>query len=83
MCEEPKVLPERVMITIDITEAGDITCWTASHLDGRVIEDWRLTGRFTSAAFSHTWEVGAEAYVAIRDILRFLTEDDWEPGTVM
>jgi hypothetical protein len=71
------------MITIDITERGDITCWTASNLDGRVIEDWRRTGQFTSAAFSHTWEVGMEAYTTIRDILRFLTEDDWEPGTVI
>ena len=72
---------EKILITIDITYQGDITCWTASQLDGTVVEDWRLKGQFLTADQSHTWEVAGEAYVAIRDILRYLTEADWQPGT--
>jgi hypothetical protein len=74
---------EKVLITIDITRRGDITCWTASHLDGTVVEDWRLKGQFLAADHSHTWEVGAEAFLAIRDILRYLTEEDWQPDMML
>jgi hypothetical protein len=74
---------EKVLITIDITARGDITCWTASHLDGTVVEDWRLKGRFLTADQSHTWEVDGAAFLAIRDILRYLTEEDWQPGTLL
>jgi hypothetical protein len=73
----------RHLITVDITADGKITCWTASKPDGEVVEDWRLVGQFTSAAHSHTWEADGPAYLVIRDILRFLTEDDWQPGTVV
>ncbi len=74
---------ERVLITIDITNSGSITCWTASRADGQMIEDWRLTGKFLTGDHSHTWDVGRDAYLAIRDILRYLTESDWRPGTIM
>ncbi len=74
---------DRVLITIDITEDGSITCWTASQPDGQTIEDWRLKDQFLTANHSHTWEVCMDAYVAIRDILRYLTESDWQPGTIM
>jgi len=88
MCNDDEVdnqssLPVRVLITIDITDQGSVTCWTASKPDGQVIEDWRLTGQFLTADHSHTWEVDSAAYIAIRDILRYLTESDWRPGTLM
>lgn len=73
----------RVLITVDITRDGRITCWTASRPDGQVIEDWRLDGQFTAADHSHTWEVGFEGYAVVRDLLRYLTESDWQPGTFM
>ena len=67
MCQDPATLdaalPERVLITIDITDRGGITCWTASRPDGALIEDWRLSGQFMAADSSHTWEVGTEAYL--------------------
>jgi len=74
---------ERLLITIDITEQGDITCWTVSHMDGGLVEDWRSVGDFNMATHSHTWEVNAETWAAIRDILRYLTEEDWTPGQIM
>ncbi len=76
-------MDDLVLITIDITVRGDITCWTASQPDGSLVEDWRLKGQFLNADQSHTWEVDGAAYVAIRDILRYLTEEDWQPGTLL
>lgn len=74
---------DRVLMTIDITSEGDIVRWTGSKPNGDVLEDWKLTGLSNEARQSHTWELDGRGYLAVRDILRYITEEDWEPDTIM
>jgi hypothetical protein len=80
---QPQGYPETVLITIDIGEDGRVTRWTASSPEGQELEDWLAVGEFLNAAHSHTWTVGMETYLVIRDILRYLNNADWKPGTVV
>ena len=76
-------VPETVLITIDIAEDGRGTRWTASSPDGQELEDWLAEGKFLDATHSHTWTVGWETYLVVRDVLRYLNDADWERGTFM
>ena len=80
---QPQVCPETVLITIDIGEDGRVTRWTASSPEGQELEDWLAVGEFLNAAHSHTWSVGWPTYLVVRDILRYLNNEDWKPGTVV
>ena len=80
---QPRVCPETVLITIDIGEDGRVTRWTASSPEGQELEDWLAEGEFLNAAHSHTWTVDWPTYLVVRDVLGFLTEADWKPGTVV
>src|SRR5262245_43026661 len=75
--------PVAVMVTIDITEAGRITCWTASRLGCHGSDDWRLVCQILAALHSHSLQVSEPTYFVLRDVLRYLTEADWQPGTVL
>ena len=85
MCgEKPQNdVSDTVLLTIDITEGGRVTRWTASSPDGQELEDWLADGKFLEASQSHTWTVGWETYLVVRDVLRYLNNADWEPNTFM
>jgi len=73
-----------VLVTIEIDERGGLVQWTASDLQGNELENWRLMNdRPSHATSSHTWEIDEETtYPIVRDILRYLGEEDWEPDAV-
>ena len=77
----PKACPERFRLTVAITESGALKSWQVTDLKGAVLEEW-ATDR-GSEAHRHTWEVAWDTYLVARDMLRFIGEDNWEPGTVM
>jgi len=77
----PEEHPEALLVTIDLTAEGRVVRWTVSHLDGEELEDWCLEGQFLDAISSFTWTVDWSTYQVVRDILRFINESDWEPGT--
>ena len=76
---------EQVRITIDLGEDGNIARWLATDPCGKVLEEVRLGGTDpTGTGHSYAWDMpGAAAYLVTRDILRFLTQADWQPNTVM
>ena len=76
---------EGLRITIDLDERGTILRWTATDRLGRVVEEYRIVGtELPSSDMSHAWDMpSAEAYLVIRDMLRFMTEADWEPNSVL
>ena len=76
---------EQVRITINLGEDGVIVRWIATNPCGRVIEEFGLGGTdLTGTAHSYAWDMpGTAAYLVVRDILRFLTQADWQPNTVM
>jgi len=80
---QPRECPETLLITIDIDEEGQVVRWTASTPEGQELEDWLLEGKFLDAAHSHTWSVDWPTYLVVRDILRYLNNEDWKPGTVV
>jgi hypothetical protein len=80
---QPQDCPETILITIDIAEDGHVTRWTASSPEGQELEDWLLEGQFLNAAHSHTWSVSWPTYLVVRDVLRYLNNEDWKPGTVV
>jgi len=76
---------EQVRITIDLGEDGVIVRWLATDPCGKVLEEFRLVGTDpTGTVHSYAWDMpGAAAYLVARDILRFLTQADWQPNTVL
>jgi hypothetical protein len=85
MATEAPYSLEGLRITIDLDERGTILRWTATDRLGRVVEEYRLVGTDLPASdMSHGWDIpGEQAYLVIRDILRFMTQSDWEPNTVL
>jgi len=73
--------PERFRLTVAITERGNLKAWQVADLKGTVLEEW--TADLDAEVHQYTWEVGWDAYLVVRDVLRFIGEADWQPGTVM
>jgi hypothetical protein len=76
---------EGLRLTIDLDDEGTILRWTVTDRLGRVVEEYRLVATdLPPSDMSHSWDIpSAEAYLVIRDMLRFMTEADWEPNTVL
>ena len=73
--------PERFRLTVSVTEGGNLKAWQVTDLKGAVLEEW--TADLGAEVHQYTWEVGWDAYLVVRDVLRFIGEADWQPGTVM
>ncbi len=76
---------DQVRITIDLGQDGVIMRWLATDPCGKVLDEFSLVDADpTGTVHSYAWDMpGAAAYLVVRDILRFLTQDDWEPNTFM
>ena len=74
-------LPKRVLFTVVITANGNLLSWHVRAPDGAVLEDWTTSGG--PEAHRYTWEMGVEAYIVLRDVMKFMGEEDWTPGKVM
>jgi len=73
--------PERFRLTVSVTEGGNLKAWQVADLKGAVLEEW--TADLGAEVHQYTWEVGWDAHLVVRDVLRFIGEADWQPGTVM
>jgi len=79
---DPTPEPQFVQFTVCLSPGGDVCRWEAVDPNGGVLEDWQLVG-VMPGDLRYTWQMSFDTYVVVRDVIRFITEEDWQPNTVL